>query len=302
MIQMIAAVQPLLLGSVLIWAAGVKLFGRHAAEIARRTALASLLGEARALPAYRLLGGVELTIGTLLVLPPALTVAAVAATALAAGFLGYLIYARLAAPGSSCGCLSNRHTDAVSWRSFARAGLLLLAGLLATQAAGHWLDAVATRPLAAAAVLLVEAAAVVMLSPELDARWLPPLRQLRARLPRPLFGGSRVPLLSSVRQLQQSPAYHRLRGLLHSDVLEHWDDEEWRIVCYSARYQGRPATAAFAVPLRRYDPGAVRVALVDEFAGVTLLTIPSGPEDDAGPRDHATDVRGDAAEVPAVAS
>jgi hypothetical protein len=299
-IQLIEAVQPPLLGGVLFWAAGVKLFGRHGAEGARRTALAPLLGPARALPAYRLLGGVELIIGTLLVLTPAPTVAAVAATGLAACFLGYLVYARRVAPESSCGCLSSRGTDPVSWRSFARGGLLVLAGLLATQATGYWRELVVTRPLAPAA-LLAEAVAVVMLSPELDRSWLVPLRHFRERLPRPIFGRSGVVLLRSVQQLQESRAYRSVAGLLHSDVLEHWDEEEWRIVCYNARYQGRPATAAFAVPLLRYDPDAVRVALVDEFTGVTVLRATGIPEDSAGLRQDAADPRGEVAGVSAAA-
>lgn len=273
MLHVIAAVQPALLAGVLIPAASIKLFGRHAADGARATALASLLGTTRALPAYRLLGGLELLIGTLLMVPPARTVSAVAATALAIGFLGYLGYARHFAPESSCGCLHSRRSAPVSWRSFARGGLLLVAGLLATQATSYWLDVVVTHPLTATAVLTVETVAVVLLSPELG--WSRPirLRHLRSRLPRPLLSGSGLTLHSTVRQLQHSPAYQRVSGLLHTDIVDSWDDEEWRILCYKARYQGRPATAAFAVPLRRYDPGAVRVALVDEFAGVTLLSV-----------------------------
>ena len=282
MTRLIAAVQPVLLGGVLIWAAGVKLFGRNAADGARHTALAPLLGTAWALPAYRLVGGVELTIGTLLVLPPALTVKAIAGTGLAAGFLAYLLYARRLAPESSCGCLSSLRTAPVSWRSFARGGLLLVTGLLATRATDYWLGEILTRPFARVAVL-VEAVAVVMLSPELDRIWLVSLRHLRERLPRPFFGGSGVALHSSARQLRQSAAFRRVEGLLHPDVQEHWDEEEWRIVCYGARYQGRPATAAFAVPLLRYDPSAVRVALVDEFAGVILLTVVGVPQAGAVP-------------------
>jgi hypothetical protein len=274
MLQVIAAVQPLLLAGVLIPAAGVKLFGRHAADGVRATALASLLGTTRALPAYRLLGGLELLIGTLLAAPPARSVNAVAATGLAIGFLGYLEYARRVAPESSCGCLHSRRSAPVSWRSFARGGLLLFAGVLATRAASYWLDAVATHPLTATAALTIETAAVVLLSPELG--WNRPirLRHLRSRLPRPHLSRSGLTLHSSVQQLRQSPAYQSVKGLLHSDALDSWDDKEWRILCYNARYHGRPATAAFAVPRRRYDPDSVRVALVDEFAGVTLLTIP----------------------------
>lgn len=272
MLHVIAAVQPALLAGVLIPAASVKLFGRHAAEAARATALASLLGTTRALPAYRLLGGVELLIGTLLMVPPARTVSAVAATALATGFLGYLGYARHFAPESSCGCLHSRRAAPMSWQSFARGGLLLLAGLLATRAADYWLNVVVTHPLTATAVLTAETVAVVLLSPELG--WSRQrLRHLRSRLPRPLLSGSGLTLRSTVQQLQHSPAFHRVEGLLHPGIVESWDDKEWRILCYKARYHGRPATAAFAVPLRRYDPGAVRVSLVDEFAGVTLLSV-----------------------------
>ncbi|MFF5073456.1 hypothetical protein ACFY2R_20225 [Micromonospora olivasterospora] len=72
--------------------------------------------------------------------------------------------------------------------------------------------------------------ACAALSPELDRRWLLPLRQLRVRLTHPLRGGSGVPLLASVQQLQLSEAYRRVAPLLRSDVQEHWDDGEWRFV------------------------------------------------------------------------
>jgi hypothetical protein len=270
MLQVIAAAQPVLLAGVLIPAASVKLFSRHATDTVRATAVASLVGAVRALPAYRLLGGVELLIGTLLVVPPARTVSAVAATALATGFLGYLGYSRYATPHSPCGCLHHRRSAPVSWRSFARGGLLLLAGLLATQAASYWPDAVVTHPLTATAVLSAETMAVILLSPELG--WNRRVRHLRARLPRPLLSRSGLTMHSSVQQLQHSPAYQKVAGLLHSDIVDSWHDKDWRIVCYNARYHGRPATAAFAVHRRRYDPATVQVALVDEFTGITLFT------------------------------
>jgi hypothetical protein len=271
MLHLIAAVQPVLLAAVLIPAAHLKLFGGHRADGVRATALASLLGTTRALHAYRFLGILELLIGMLLIAPPARTVNAVAAIGLAIGFLGYLAYARHVGPESSCGCLHSRRATPVSWRSFARAGLLVLAGLLATQAAGYWLDVVVAHPLTATAILTVEAVAVVLLSPELGLTRPMQMRHLRSRLPRPLISPSGLTLNSSVQQLQHSPAYQRIAGQLHPEILDSWRDQEWRILCYNARHQGRPATAAFAVPLRRYDPGAVRVTLVDEFTGDTLL-------------------------------
>ena len=282
MTDLIAALQPLVVGAVLIWSARVKLLNRHARAAAQRTALAGLIGQHRALPAYRLLGGVELTLGVLLLVPAAGRPAAVAATGLTLGFLGYLTYARRAAPASSCGCLSSRPTP-VAGRSLARAALLVAAAGLAALFPGAWPDALAGRPVTGGAVLLVEAAAVVALSPELDAAWLLPLRRLRARLTNPLRGGSGLPLLATVQQVQLSDPYRRVAPLLSSDVREHWDDGEWRFVGHAARYQGRPATAVFAVPLVDPEPAAVRVAVVDDATGQTVLAL-AGPGRPAGPR------------------
>jgi hypothetical protein len=282
MIEVLAALQPLVLGAVLVWSARVKLFSRHAAAIANRSALVRLIGQQRALPAYRLLGGVELTLGALLLLPPALPLEPVAATALAIGFLGYLTYARRVAPTSSCGCLSAQSAP-VSGRSIARAGSLVLAGGVATLATESWSAALAGRPLPGTAMLLAELAAVVALSPELDRAWLLPLRRLRARLTHPLRGGSGLPLLATVQQLQLSEAYRRVAPLLRSDVREHWDDGEWRFVEHAARYLGRPATAVFAVPLTDQQPDAVRVAVVDDATGQTLLSL-AGTASPAGPQ------------------
>jgi hypothetical protein len=274
MLQSMAALQSLLIGAVLIWSARIKLFDRRAADQVGPSALGTLLGTDRALPAYRLLGGVELALGILLVVPPAPVAEPIAATALAAGFVGYLWYARRAAPGSSCGCLSAKATP-VTGRSIARAGGLALAGLLGAVAAGggHWLSAVADHPAASVALLLAEGAVLVALSPEFDAAWLLPLRRLRARLTHPLRGGSGIPLLASVQQLQLSGAYRQIAALLTSDVREHWLEQSWRMVCYSARYQGRPATAIFAVPAAVTAPERVRVALVDDSTGATLLSL-----------------------------
>ncbi|MBF9133473.1 hypothetical protein I0C86_31610 [Plantactinospora sp. S1510] len=274
MLQSMAALQSLLIGVVLIWSARIKLLDRRAADQVGTSALGTLLGSGRAVPAYRLLGGVELVLGILLVVPPAPVAEPVAASTLAAGFVGYLWYARRAAPGSSCGCLSAKATP-VTGRSIARAGGLALAGLLGAVAAGggYWLSAVVDQPAASVALLLAEVAALVALSPEFDAAWLLPLRRLRARLTHPLRGGSGIPLLASVQQLQLSGAYRQVAALLTSDVREHWLEQPWRMVCYSARYQGRPATAIFAVPAADAAPERVRVALVDDSTGATLLSL-----------------------------
>jgi hypothetical protein len=267
MLEWPASVQPLFIGGTLLWSGGLKCFGRSARRTAERSALPSLVGEGRALVAYRLTGALELALAAVLVLPPAYAAEAVAAVVLGAGFLGYLAYAKVAAPDSSCGCLSKRRTP-VTWRSFVRAGLVTAAALLGTQADGWW----AGRLGAGTALLLAaEAAALLALSPEADGLWLLPLRRLRIRMRHPLADRSfEMPLESSLQQLLASPAYRQVSPLLRSGLRETWDEEDTRILCYTAEYDGTAATAVFAVPLRHYSPEEIRVALVDESAESVL--------------------------------
>ncbi len=256
----IAATQPILLALVLSWSGRLKV----AAGAAGAAALRRLLGDRLATPAYRALGAVELALAAALLATPG-RAAPVAAAVLAAGFLGYLGHAAVTAPQASCGCMGASRAP-VSWRGHARAGLMLLAAVIAAVANVAWWSAV--RP-ASGALLVAEAAAVLALSPELDRHWLLPLRRLRVRLTNPLAGGpDTVPLHATVIQLQRSEAYRRVAPLLSSDVREHWDVEGWRIVCYGARYQDRPATAVFAVPRPRDEPAEVRVSIVDEEAAL----------------------------------
>ena len=260
----LAAAQPPLVGGVLLWAASMKLFGRAAPIAARRSALSRLVGKDRVFAAYRVVGCVEAAVGLLLLLPPAYPAEPVAAVALCTGMVGYLSYARLVAPESSCGCLSAKQAP-VRWRGFARAGALLLASVGATVSVGWWGGAVLDRPVATVGTLVAEAALIVALSPELDARWLHPLRRWRLRFRHPLAGRAfEIPLESTVQQLHKSDAYRTVVELLRSDLLDSWDEGEWRILSYSARRDSGPATAVFAVPRLRYNPELVRVALVDD--------------------------------------
>jgi hypothetical protein len=81
----------------------------------------------------------------------------------------------------------------------------------------------------------------------------------------PLAGRAfEVPLASTVQQLHKSDAYRAVVELLRSDLLDSWDEGEWRLLTYSARRDTGPATAVFAVPRLRYNPELVRVALVDD--------------------------------------
>jgi hypothetical protein len=264
MIGWVASLQPLVVATLLGWAGTVKLRGLRTEQQVKRSAVSRIVGEAHTSAVWRLVGGLELLVAVALLLPPAYPAKTGAAAVLCAGFLGYLGYAKLAAPDASCGCLSAKLAP-VSWRSFARAGLLLAASLLSFgYATDWWPSSVATHPLAAVVLVLAELALLGMFSVELDDHWLVPLRKLRVRLTHPLANKVHtVPLEATVEQLQLSEAYRQFGAMITSDVLDSWEEGDWRLLEYAVRTQDRTATAVFAVPLATYDPDSVRVALVE---------------------------------------
>ncbi|GAA3556276.1 hypothetical protein GCM10022419_040860 [Nonomuraea rosea] len=252
--QGIAASQPYVIALFLAWAGLLKLFSRRMRAQAGQTALARLTGPARAVPALRLAGVVELAVAAALLIPPVSPLDGVAAALVSAGFLAYLAYSAVAAPAASCGCLG-AHSRPVNVRAFARAGLLLAASVLA-------IGAQPFPPVAALA--LAEAVILLALSAELDRHWLVPLRRLLVRLRSPLAvpAGRDVPLGASLHLLYRSPAYCSASAQLTSDVQDTWDEDDLRFVVFGARER----TAVFAIPLHGHDPSAVRVALVAEPA------------------------------------
>ncbi|MFK4086448.1 MauE/DoxX family redox-associated membrane protein [Kribbella sp. NPDC020789] len=261
--QQVAAAQPLLIGLLLLWSSYGKLTSPEEAD---KTALPKLVGEKRAAPAYRAVGVVEAVLAVALLSPPAWTAEVLAAAALGIGFTGYLIYGKVVVPEASCGC-AGKSAKPVGYRSIGRALLLTATAAFAVPATQGWWSAGAP-----ALVLIAEAAAFVALSPELDRYWLLPIRRLRVRLSHPLAGSASnaVPLAATQHRLLRSPAYRAVTGLLRSDIRDYWDEDGWRFVSYTARYDGRPATAVFAVPNTDSTPESVRVAVVDETSGQTL--------------------------------
>ncbi|MER6001379.1 MauE/DoxX family redox-associated membrane protein [Nonomuraea angiospora] len=246
----IAATQPYVIALFLAWAGLMKLFSRRMRVQAGQTALARLVGAARAVPALRIVGVAELAVAAVLLLPPVSPWEGAMAALLSAGFLAYLTYSYVAAPTSSCGCLG-AHSRPVDVRAFARAGLLLAASLLAVPADPG-------PPLVALG--LAEAVALMALSAELDRYWLTPLRQLRVRLRGPLVAqpSEHVPLGASLHLLYRSPAYCSASAQITSDVQDTWDEDGLRFVVFGARER----TAVFAVPLAGNDPSRVLVTLV----------------------------------------
>lgn len=262
-----ASTQQAVVGGVLLWASWFKLVHRNASANARRSVLAKLVGTERVAGAYRAVGVVEAVVGLLLLAPPAIAVEAYAAAGLSVGMLGYLTYGKLRAPESSCGCLGEKHAP-VRFRGFLRAGLLLVLSVFAATATGWWPT---LSPFATVGLLVAELALVAALSPELDRRWLLPLRRWRVRRRHPLATHTvAVPVESTVRQLWTSAAYRSVAEDLSSDLLDHWDEGEWRLLAYAARTPSGRATAVFAVPRLAYEPDRVRVALVPDESGMLV--------------------------------
>ncbi|ONI71249.1 hypothetical protein ALI144C_48500 [Actinosynnema sp. ALI-1.44] len=229
-----------LVAAVLLWAAVFKLRGG-----AQRSALAKIVGKHRVTTVFRIIGGVEVALAAGLLL--AGPVGAWAAFAWFLGLFGYLLWARVAEPESSCGCLADKYAP-VGVRALARAAVL--AAMAVTAELVPWFAAVPG------------AVVIVLLSAELDGYWLVPLRRLKVRLQHPLGSTEfHIPVASTVQQLHKSQVYQSAYPLLRSDVLDTWDEGEWRILTYSAERDGERATAVFAVPRERYEPDSIRFAL-----------------------------------------
>jgi hypothetical protein len=241
--------QALVIAAVLLWSAQAKLRRPESGH----SALSRFTSHPVA--AYRALGILEIAVGLGLLLPS--RIPAAAASLLCAGFVSFLLYAHRVTPEASCGCLGAQSAP-ITMRSIYRAGLMLAVSLSAV------FFPLPYSVLGGVAVV-AGLAAVVALSPEFDRRWLLPWRRTWARWTHPLSSpyAFDVPLESSVEQLHHSPAFRELAGDITSDVREHWDAEDWRILLYTIRAAGREGTAVFAVPRLRYAPDAVRATVVD---------------------------------------
>lgn len=298
MSALVCALAPLVLAGVLGPAGAGKLFGRGTARQAPRTALARLLRDGgRAALVLRVLGAVELLLAAALLAPPATPLPGTAAALLGAGFLGYLGYARAAAPGSSCGCTA-RQDAPLTWRAFARAAAVLAGGVAAALAQQPWWTAAARRPAAALCLVLAATAALTALSADPDRRWRMPLRRLRLRIAGhplaatgtpaaapavvPLAAAGApvaVPVAATVELLERSRAWQSASRVVRSALLDHWDDGGWRILQFAGVHGGgtaaRPVLVLFAVDaaasLDTVREPTVRVSVIDADSGAPVM-------------------------------
>jgi hypothetical protein len=271
---MISDLVPLVCGALLAVTGAGKLFGRRTAQLAANTVLVRVLGNGhRAAHALRAVGAVELAVAAGLLAVPTTAVPGVAAAVLGAGFTGYLGYAKATAPESSCGC-SARDEGPIGARSFVRAGLVLVGGVVAATAGGPWWSQISRRPGWSVLALAVAAAVLSALSTDLDRVWLP-LRRLRLRVfgtPLSAGAGGRVPVEATVELLEHSLAWQASAPIVRSALLDHWDDEGWRVLRFAGVYEdargARPVNVLFALDesatVDTAASPAVRVSVIDD--------------------------------------
>ncbi|MFJ3638384.1 MauE/DoxX family redox-associated membrane protein [Streptomyces sp. NPDC090108] len=275
MVSLAVNLAPLPLGVLLALTGAGKAFGRQAARQAAGTVLVRVLNDGRrATAALRATGAAELVVAAGLLAAPGTTVPGLAAAALGLAFLGYLGYARVTAPESSCGCTA-RDEGPVTWRAFVRAGLVVAGGAAAAGARTSWWQQAAGRPVASAVCLAVVAAALAAVSKDLDELWLVPLRRTRLRVLGHPLGGDRdveVPVAASVELLERSLAWVAAAPVVRSGLIDHWDADGWRFLRYAGVHgpggAARPVTVLFAVDARATRDTtaspAVRVTLIDD--------------------------------------
>ncbi len=288
----------LLVGGVLGWTGGTKLFGRNTRAQAADTVLERRLGGLpRATVALRAVGAAELLVALVLVALAWPLVTGAAAALAGAGFAAYLGYARATAPDASCGCTA-RDKAPIGVRAFARAGFVLAGGAVVladglaaggvpAPAGGPWWEALRDRPGAALGLLAAGTALAWLLFGDPDRAVRLPLRRLRLRLfGHPLHGGpgragdpAAVPVEGSVELLERSLAWQTVTHVVRSGLREHWDEDGWRFLRYTglhgtAEGAGRPVSVVFAMDakagLDSPRPPVIRVGVVDEETGARV--------------------------------
>ncbi|GAB2904285.1 MauE/DoxX family redox-associated membrane protein [Streptomyces mayteni] len=273
-IDLVAALCPPLVAWPLAATAAAKLLaGRRRPGRAAGTALPLLVGgPRRAAGVLRATGAVEVALGCWLLAGPGRAAAGAATALLGVAFLGYLTVARSVAPGSPCGCAA-RDRAPISWRAFVRAGAVALGGAGTVSATTPWWTAAAHHPVAAATMLALGAAPLCRR----------PAGRALGRLRRRLFGsplaaparaGGPVPLAASVELLEGSRAWATAAPLIRSGLLDHWEEDGWRILHYAGarpdpdRGGERPVSVVFALDaaadLDRPLGQAIRVGVVDQ--------------------------------------
>lgn len=94
----------------------------------------------------------------------------------------------------------------------------------------------------------------------------------------PAGGDGTVPVEASVELLERSLAWETVSSLVRSGLVEHWEEDGWRILHYTgARHDGerdRPVSVLFALDagahLDRAGGQVIRVSVVDQETAEVL--------------------------------
>lgn len=275
----VASLQFLVIGTILLCAGGWKALGSRSDDIALRSALFVMVRRTgRTKAVYQLVGVGELVVGFLLLLPFGRWWTIRLATAMAVGFLIYLVVSYKVAPGRPCACLGTRETP-ISWQTIGRAGLLVVLSIIGWTAQYYWLTMVRTEPWSLG-IVVIEALVFIGFSPELRE----PLRtsQLVQQgqvtfQPEQSCATLTVPLSDTMDYLRTSASFREFAPFISTDMIDHWREGCWRFVSFTAEFKGQTATAIFAVPILA-QLEQVRAALVNDDGTVLVTAGPSAAE------------------------
>ena len=150
---LLAELTPLILGAVFVWWGGGGLLSNLEPRRVATTALNHLIRDVRLTAlAIRTAAIATWTVGVGLLFAPTADLSAVGSALIGIGLLVYAGYAMVT------------ELEPAAWRTFVRAGLVGVSGLIATDADQPWWSAIADQPLAAAATLALASAIVITLS------------------------------------------------------------------------------------------------------------------------------------------
>lgn len=268
----VASTQALVLGLILAYSGTGKLLLPGWQATARRSSLTYLMTGRKLDLFYKTLGGTELLVALLLLLPPAERWEMIPTSTLLLGFITYLGASAVVWKGRPCACMGESGTVA-KWPPLMRAATMLMFALLAWVPHDHWIHTLSREP-RWFALPSVELLLVALLSPDLrpsDFRRLFSNRQQAALLPR--CATQNPPLHESMQLLHASRAFTELARYLGANPNDHWRDGCWRFFTFPAHYEGHDLVAVFAVPLSP-ELGLVRGTFVWPDRDDTLPALP----------------------------
>ncbi len=275
MLTDIADVQAVVIGLLFLWAGSWKVFVPRAWHLAPQSALGSIL-RSRPLTqvAHGAEGSGEMAIALLLLLPPERWWAMRLASVFAVGFLVYLGVALRIVPEKICACMGGR-VRKVSLQSFARAGLVLAFTFLGWAARTFWIARIVASPWT---VLIIggEICALWLLSPEYG--WAGPKittrmwRRVRMTL-NPTCNDITIDWQMADFNVRRTAQFQALPTQMVT-ISDQWRDGCWGYIAYQIHYQGRPATAVFAIPAL-FDMRDVSATVIDDADDAIVLALAS---------------------------